>query len=76
MKTAAIILLALVLAGGGVLGWELFHANLQVTGKALQTLSAAERAPQYDALRTAVSRQSLLCTVVRKTEMGPAAKYS
>ena len=76
MKTAAIILLALVLAVGGALGWELFHTNLQVTGKALQTLPAAERTLQYDALRAAVSRQSLLGTVLKKTEMGPAENYS
>ena len=76
MRTAAIILLALVLAVGGVLGWELFHTNLQVTGKALQTLPARDRAPQYDALRTAVARQSLLGTVLKKTEMGPAENYS
>ena len=76
MRTAAIILLALVLAVGGVLGWELFHTNLQVTGKALQTLPARDRAPQYDALRTVVARQSLLGTVLKKTEMGPAENYS
>ncbi len=46
MKTAAVILLALTLAVGGALGSELFHTDLQVTGKALQTLPAAERAPQ------------------------------
>ena len=76
MRTAAIVLLVLVLAVGGALGWELFHTNLQVTGKALETLPAAERVPQYDALRTAVSRQSLLGTVLKKTEMGPAENYS
>ncbi len=76
MKTAAIILLVLVLAVGGALGWELFHTDLQVTGKALQILSAADRVPQYDALRAAVERQSLLGTVLKKTEMGPAEGYS
>lgn len=76
MRTAAIVLLVLVLTVGGVLGWELFHTNLQVTGKALQTLPARDRAPQYDALRAAVERQSLLGTVLKKTEMGPAENYS
>ena len=76
MRTAAIILLTLVLAVGGVLGWELFHTDLQVTGKALQTLPARDRAPQYDALRAAVARQSLLGTMLKKTEMGPAENYS
>ena len=68
--------MVLVLAVGGTLCWELFHTNLQVTGKALEILPAAERVPQYDALRTAVSRQSLLGTVLKKTEMGPAENYS
>lgn len=76
MRTAAIILLVLVLAVGGVLGWELFHTDLQVTGKALQTLPARDRAPQYDALRAAVARQSLLGTMLKKAEMGPAENYS
>ena len=76
MRTLAIILLALVLAVGGALGWALYHSNLQVTGKALQTLPAVERAAQFDALRAAVSQQSLLGTVVKKGDMGPAENYS
>lgn len=76
MRTAAIILAVLVLAVGGALGWALFHTNLQVTGKALQTLPAQERAAEFDALRTAVSRQSLLGTVLKTGEIGPAEEYS
>ena len=76
MKTAAILLTVLVLLVGGCLGWALFHTNLQVTGKALQTLPAQDRAAQFDALRAAVSRQSLLGTVVKSGEMGPAENYS
>ena len=76
MRTVAIILIVLVLAVGGALGWALFHTNLQVTGKALQTLPAQTRAAEFDALRAAVSRQSLLGTLLKSGEMGPAENYS
>lgn len=76
MRTAAIIFIVLVLVAGGCLGWALFNTNLQVTGKALQTLPARERAAQFDALRASVSRQSLLGTVLKNGELGPAEDYS
>ena len=76
MRTAAIVLTVLVLAVGGTLGWALFHTNLEITGKALQTIPAAERSAQYDALRAAVSRKSLLGTVMKNGDMGPAENYS
>lgn len=76
MKTAAIVLMVLVIAVGGCFGWALFHTDLQVTGKALQILPASERSAQFDALRAAVSRQSLLGTVLKSGEIGPAENYS
>ena len=76
MRTVAIILMVLVLAVGGTLGWALFHTNLQVTGKALQTLPARDRAAEFDTLRTAVARQSLLGTALKTGEIGPAENYS
>ena len=76
MRTVAIILMVLVLAVGGTLGWALFHTNLQVTGKALQTLPARNRAAEFDTLRTAVARQSLLGTALKTGEIGPAENYS
>lgn len=76
MKTAAIVLLALTLAIGSALCWELYNTNLQVTGKALEILPASQRESQYDALRAAVARQSLMGTVLRKTDMGPAENYT
>ncbi len=76
MKTAAIVLIVLVLAVGGCFGWALFHTNLQVTGKALQTLPAQQRAAQFDALRAAVSQRSLLGTVIKGGELGEAENYS
>ena len=76
MRTVAIVLIVLVLAVGGALGWALFHTNLQVTGKALQTLPARDRAAEFDTLRTAVARQSLLGTALKTGEIGPAENYS
>ena len=68
--------MVLVIAVGGCFGWALFHTDLQVTGKALQILPASERSAQFDALRAAVSRQSLLGTVLKSGEIGPAENYS
>ena len=76
MKTVAIVLIVLVIAAGGALGYALFHTNLQITGKALQTLPAADRAAEFDALRTAVDRQSLLGTVLKSGSLGQAGDYS
>ena len=76
MRTVAIVMIVLVLAVGGCLGWALFHTNLQVTGKALQTVPARERAAQFDALRASVARQSLLGTQIKSGELGPKDDYS
>lgn len=76
MKTAAIILIVLVLAVGGVLMYGLFHTRLEIIGKGLQTLPAAEDGARFEALRTAVERQSLMGTKVKSGPLGSAADYS
>ena len=76
MKTAAIILMVLVLAAAGCLGYALFNTNLQVVGKSLEVLPAAQRTTEFDALKTAVQRQSLLGTVLKSGEIGAAEDYS
>ena len=76
MKTAAIMLSVLVLVVGGCLGYALFHTDLRVVGKNLEILPASDRAAQFDALKTAVERQSLLGTVLKNTAFGPAENYS
>ena len=75
MKIAAVVLMALALIVGGALGYALFHTDLRVVGSALQTLPAADRPAEFDALRAAVAGQSLLGTVLRSGEMGPAENY-
>lgn len=76
MKTAAIILMVLVLAAAGCLGYALFNTNLHVVGKSLEVLPAAQRTAEFDALKTAVQRQSLLGTVLKTGEIGAAEDYS
>ena len=76
MKTAAIILLVLALVAGGCLGYALFNTNLHVVGKSLEVLPASQRAAEFDALKTAVQRQSLLGTVLKTGEIGAAEDYS
>jgi len=76
LKTAAIILMVLVLAAAGCLGYALFNTNLHVVGKSLEVLPAAQRTAEFDALKTAVQRQSLLGTVLKTGEIGAAEDYS
>jgi len=76
LKTAAVILLALVLLAGGLLGYALFHTDLQVVGKALQALPASEREAQFDALRSAVAHQSLQGTLLKSGELGVKEAYT
>ncbi|MBR3019736.1 MAG: hypothetical protein IKH57_22095 [Clostridia bacterium] len=76
MKTAAIILIILVLAAGGCLGYALFNTDLHVVGKSLEVLPAAQRTAEFDALKTAVQRQSLLGTVLKTGEIGAAEDYT
>ena len=68
--------MVLVLAAAGVLGYALFNTNLRVVGKSLEILPAAQRTAEFDALKTAVQRQSLLGTVLKSGEIGAAEDYS
>ena len=76
MKTVAIILTLLVLIAAGCLGYALFNTDLHVVGKSLEVLPAAQRTAEFDALKTAVQRQSLLGTVLKTGEIGAAEDYS
>ena len=76
MKAAAIGLIAAVLIVGGVLGYALFNANLQVVAKGMQSLPAGERAAEFEALRVSARQGSLLGTLLKSGEMGPAPNYS
>ncbi len=76
MKTAAITMIVLVLTVGGVIGWGLFHTDLEIIGKGLQTVAATDKAAEFEALRTAVERQSLMGTKLKNGALGPAGNYS
>ena len=76
MKTVAIILTLLVLIAAGCLGYALFNTDLHVVGKSLEVLPAAQRTAEFDALKSAMQRQSLLGTVLKTGEIGAAEEYT
>lgn len=76
MKKAAIVLMVLVLAVGGVIGYALFQTNLQVLAKGLQRTPAAERRKEFEALKQAAEGQRLMGTVLKKEGIGQAENYS
>ncbi|MBR1585904.1 MAG: hypothetical protein IJ662_10215 [Clostridia bacterium] len=76
MKKAAICLMLLLLAFAGAVGYGLFHTNLQVVAKGVQIIPASDRAAEFDQLKSAVRKQSLLGTVVRSGELGVSGDYS
>lgn len=76
MKAAAIVLIVLVLAVGGCLGYGLFNTTVQVIGKGLQAFPATDRAGEFDALRAAKEQNSLQGTVFQGGSLGPASDYS
>ena len=76
MRTAAIILIVLVLAVGGALGWALFNTNLRVIAKGMQVFPAQERAGEFEQIRMAANQGSLLGTLLKTDPIGEAEKYS
>ena len=76
MKTAAIILVVLVLAVGGLMGYGLFNTSLQITGKSLQTFSAQERQEEFTSLRIAMEQNSLLGTILHPGALSSPEEYS
>ncbi|MBQ4075248.1 MAG: hypothetical protein IJD39_08605 [Clostridia bacterium] len=76
MKTAAIVLVILVLVVGGLFGYGLFNTSLQITGKNLQTFSALERQDEFNSLRIAMEQNSLLGTVLHHGALGSPDEYS
>ena len=76
MKKAAIVLMLLLIALAGVVGYGLFNTDLKVIGKSVQMVPATERAAEFAALREAVQKQSLLGTVLKKGDLGGSEGYS
>ena len=76
MKTAAILLIVLVLAAGGVIGYGLFNTSLQVIGKGLQVFPAQERPMEFETLRMAVEQKSLVGTMLQQGNLGPSSDYT
>ena len=76
MKTAAIVLMALVLLVGGALGWGLFHTDLRVVAAGLQALPAQDRAGEFERVKEAANQRSLLGTILKDGGVGDAGDYS
>lgn len=76
MKTTAILLMILVLAVGGILGYGLFNTSIIVTGKSLQTFSALDRPDEFLSLKYAVEQNSLLGTILHSGQLGEAGEYT
>lgn len=75
MKAFALMMMVVVLVFGAVLGYGLFHANLQVIGKDLQVFSAASQPAQFEQLRVAVERNALVGTWLKNTLLSDAENY-
>lgn len=76
MKTAAIVLMVLVLLTGAVIGYELFHTGLEIVGTNVQTFSAAEREQEFQALRQAAEQNAVQGTLLKSTEWQSSGQYS
>ena len=76
MKTAAIVMIVLVLAVGGALGWALFNTNLRVIAKGMQIFPAQERIGEFEQVKLAANQRSLLGTLLKTAAIGEAQDYS
>ena len=76
MKKAAIGLMILLLLAAGLVGFGLFHTNLLVIGKSVQTVPASQMEGEFQVLRDKVHHQSLLGTMLKSGELGESKDYS
>ncbi len=76
MKGVAIALIVAVFLAAGVIGYGLFNTTVQVIGKGLNTVPAADLQGDFEALRTAVSQGSFQGTVFKSGELGDARNYT
>ena len=75
MKKLAIFLIVAVLLVAGVILYGLFQARIQVIGKGLQVLSAADLPDWFEKDRTAVERGALIGTQIKSGPLGNARDY-
>lgn len=76
MKGVAIALIVAVFLAVGVIGYGLFNTTVQVIGKGLNTVPAADLQGDFEALRTAVGQGSFQGTVFKSGELGDARNYT
>ncbi len=70
------MLIVLVLAVGGALGWALFNTNLQVIAKGMQVFPAQERIGEFEQVKLAANQRCLLGTLLKTDGVGEAKDYS
>lgn len=76
MKTFAILMMVLVLAAAGVVGYGLFHTTLQVIGKDVQVFSAQSQPQQFEQLKVAVERNALIGTRLKNEMLTGPENYT
>lgn len=76
MKTFAIVMMILVVALAGVMGYALFNTALVVEGKGMQVLSASQRMEDFEALREDIERGTVEGALFDGTVPMNAADYN
>lgn len=76
MKGFAILMMVVVLAMAGVVGYGLFNTALQVIGKDVQVFSAQSQPAQFEQLKVAVERDALIGTRLKNEVLSDAGKYT
>lgn len=75
MKTFAILMIVLSLALMGVMGYALFNSSLQVEGKGLQVLSAADMPEDFASLQTQIERECVEGALFDQSPLLDASQY-
>ncbi len=76
MKTFAILMIVVVLAAVGVVGYGLFNTTLEVIGKDVQVFSAQSQPAQFEQLKVAVERDALIGTRLKNQPLSGAENYT
>ncbi len=76
MKTAAVILVVLVLMAGALLVFQLVNTSLAVTPVSAQVIPCADQEPEFRRVQQAVDERALIGTALQQAVPGGAGDYS
>jgi hypothetical protein len=76
MKTAAVILIVLVLIAGALLVYQLVNLTLSVTPVSAQVIPCNDQEPEFRRVQQAVDERALIGTVLQQAVPGNAGDYS